>query len=219
MASTNAPAGAENDKASKGESSGGRNLVLRAGSTASGAMPNSGKSIAESPPPTRRSASRESNQQMSPIANKLFSRNKRSKSRAFSVASFSICLVPPGAGRGAGQHSACRAPPLSRPLLLLLLSRAPAARGRWAPSASRRTPASPDVCDPSRRLQTRRGPRRRQPPRSPVRHLWPRLLLSAAGTALHRCERLTLGPPRSSRRPRAARASTKLSETNGPTCF
>ncbi|XP_019745612.1 uncharacterized protein LOC109527882 isoform X4 [Hippocampus comes] len=89
MASTNAPAGAENDKASKGESSGGRNLVLRAGSTASGAMPNSGKSIAESPPPTRRlsfsgmfrSASRESNQQMSPIANKLFSRNKRSKSR------------------------------------------------------------------------------------------------------------------------------------------
>ncbi|XP_051910897.1 5'-AMP-activated protein kinase subunit gamma-2-like isoform X4 [Hippocampus zosterae] len=67
-------------------------------------MPNSGKSVAETPPPTRRlsfsgmfrSASRESNQQTSPIANKLFSRNKRSKSRAFSVASFSIRSAPPG---------------------------------------------------------------------------------------------------------------------------
>ncbi|XP_051910899.1 uncharacterized protein LOC127593467 isoform X6 [Hippocampus zosterae] len=53
MASTNAPAGADDDKARKGESNGGRNSVLQAGDAATGAMPNSGKSVAETPPPTR----------------------------------------------------------------------------------------------------------------------------------------------------------------------
>ncbi|XP_019745611.1 5'-AMP-activated protein kinase subunit gamma-2-like isoform X3 [Hippocampus comes] len=150
MASTNAPAGAENDKASKGESSGGRNLVLRAGSTASGAMPNSGKSIAESPPPTRRlsfsgmfrSASRESNQQMSPIANKLFSRNKRSKSRAFSLSCAPPQPPPPPPAplqgpRGPGQVGAFRLETYaSEPRRLRSFSSPPDAARASSPSAS-----------------------------------------------------------------------------------
>ncbi|XP_061615140.1 5'-AMP-activated protein kinase subunit gamma-2-like [Phyllopteryx taeniolatus] len=86
--------------AKKGATNGSSNFSL-AGSSASRATPTPDKSIAESPPTTRRlsfsgmfrSACRESNQQTStsPIAIKFFSRTKRSKPRAFSLS----CPAPP----------------------------------------------------------------------------------------------------------------------------
>ncbi|XP_049605328.1 5'-AMP-activated protein kinase subunit gamma-2 isoform X1 [Syngnathus scovelli] len=93
--------GVEKDKARKGETNGGKNFFPQASNSASRATPTPVKSIAESPPTTRRLsfsgmfrlASRESNQQMSssPITSKLFARNKRSKTRAFSLS----CTAPP----------------------------------------------------------------------------------------------------------------------------
>ncbi|XP_051910895.1 5'-AMP-activated protein kinase subunit gamma-2-like isoform X2 [Hippocampus zosterae] len=158
MASTNAPAGADDDKARKGESNGGRNSVLQAGDAATGAMPNSGKSVAETPPPTRRlsfsgmfrSASRESNQQTSPIANKLFSRNKRSKSRAFSLSCAPPQPPPPPPAplqgpRGPGQAGAFRLETYaSEPRRLRSFSSPPDAARASSPSASA-TPLAPPL--------------------------------------------------------------------------
>ncbi|XP_077409996.1 5'-AMP-activated protein kinase subunit gamma-2-like isoform X3 [Vanacampus margaritifer] len=171
MSSADELARVEKDKARKGETNGGRNFFPRGGSATSRATPTSNKSIAESPPTSSKSiaesppttrrlsfsgmfrlASKESNQQTSssPMASKLFSRNKRSKTRAFSLS----CAPPPPppplqVPPGPGQVGAFRLETYaSEPRRLRSFSLPPDAGQRSSSSSSascRATPLAPPL--------------------------------------------------------------------------